>query len=42
LYKKEVKEKEDKIPAGVRYLIWKILSDPANRLAGWVNKFNVS
>ena len=42
LYKKEVKEKEDIIPAGVRYLIWKILSDPANRLAGWVNKFNVS
>ena len=42
LYKKEVKEKEDIIPAWVRYLIWKILSDPANRLAGWVNKFNVS
>lgn len=42
LYKKEVKEKEDLIPAWVRYLIWKILSDPNNRLAGWVNKFNVS
>ena len=42
LYKKEVKEKEDIIPAWVRYLIWKILSDPNNRLAGWVNKFNVS
>jgi len=42
LYKKEVVEKEDLIPAGVRYLIWKILSDPNNRLAGWVNKFNVS
>ena len=42
LYKKEVKEKEDIIPAWVRYLIWKILADPANRLAGWVNKFNVS
>ncbi len=42
IYEKEVKEKEDIIPAWVRYLIWKILSDPANRLAGWVNKFNVS
>ena len=42
IYKKEVVEKEDKIPAWVRYLIWKILSDPNNRLAGWVSKFNVS
>ena len=42
LYKKEVVEKEDKIPAWIKYLIWKILSDPNNRLAGWVNKFNVS
>ena len=42
LYKKDVKEKEDLIPAWVKYLIWKILSDPNNRLAGWVNKFNVS
>ena len=42
LYKKEVVEKEDLIPAWVRYLIWKILSDPNNRLAGWVSKFNVS
>lgn len=42
LYKKEVIEKEDIIPAWVKYLIWKILSDPNNRLAGWVNKFNVT
>jgi len=42
LYQKEVVEKEDIIPAWVRYLIWKILSEPANRLAGWVNKFNVA
>jgi len=42
LYKKEVVEKEDLIPAWVKYLLWKILSDPNNRLAGWVNKFNVS
>ena len=42
MYEKEVVEKEDIIPAWVKYLIWKILSDPNNRLAGWVNKFNVS
>lgn len=42
IYEKEVVEKEDKIPAWVRYLIWKILSDPNNRLSGWVSKFNVS
>ena len=42
LYKKEIVENEDIIPAWVRYLIWKILSDPNNRLAGWINKFNVS
>lgn len=42
LYKKEVIEKENLIPAWVRYLIWKILSEPSNRLAGWVSKFNVS
>ena len=42
LYQKEIIEKEDLIPAGVRYIIWKILSDSNNRLAGWVNKFNVS
>ena len=42
IYKKETKEKEDIIPAWVKYLIWKILSDPNNRLAGWVNKFNVA
>ena len=42
LYKKEVQETEDIIPAWVRYLIWKILSEPGNRLAGRVNKFNVA
>ena len=42
-YEKKVveKEDEDKIPAWIRYLIRKILSDPQNRLSGWVNKFNV-
>jgi membrane carboxypeptidase/penicillin-binding protein PbpC len=32
LYQKEVKEKENLISAGVKYLMWKILSDPNNRL----------
>lgn len=42
LYQKEVQEKEEIIPAGIKYLMWKILSEPNNRLAGWVTKFNVS
>lgn len=42
IYKKEVIKRDDIIPAGVRYLIWKILSDPQNRLVGWISKFNVS
>lgn len=42
IYKKEVVKREDVIPAGVRYLIWKILSDVQNRLVGWISKFNVS
>ena len=33
---------DEVIKPGVRYLVWKILSDPANRLAGWVSKFTVS
>jgi membrane carboxypeptidase/penicillin-binding protein len=32
LYHKEVQEKEDLIPAGIKYLMRKILSDPNNRL----------
>ncbi|MDR0281947.1 MAG: hypothetical protein LBI53_01110 [Candidatus Peribacteria bacterium] len=42
IYTKEVKEKEEKIPSGIKYLMRKILSDPNNRLPGWVTKFNVS
>ena len=42
LYQKKVVEKEEKIPVGVKYLIWNILSDVNNRIVGWVNKFNVS
>jgi len=41
IYQKEVKQKEEIIKPGVSYLIWKILSEPGNRLAGWVSKFNV-
>ncbi|MFA5747945.1 MAG: transglycosylase domain-containing protein [Candidatus Absconditabacterales bacterium] len=33
---------EQLIPNGIRYLIRKILSDPNNRLAGWISKFNVA
>lgn len=32
----------DIVPAGVRYLMWKILSDPAQRILWWTTKFNVS
>ncbi|MDR2191034.1 MAG: penicillin-binding protein [Candidatus Peribacteria bacterium] len=32
LYKKEVKEKAELIPEGIKYLLWKVLSDPNNRL----------
>ncbi|HCB52150.1 TPA: hypothetical protein DEP21_06385 [Patescibacteria group bacterium] len=41
IYQKEVVQKEKIIEPGISYLIWKILSDPGNRLAGWVSKFNV-
>lgn len=42
LYQKEQKEKADLIPEGVKYILRRILSDPANRLAWRVTKFNVS
>jgi membrane peptidoglycan carboxypeptidase len=42
LYKKEVEEKAELIPEGVKYLMRKILSDPNNRLPGRVTKFNVA
>lgn len=42
LYKKEVVEKEEIIPSGIKYLMRKILSEPNNRLPGWITKFNVS
>ena len=42
IYQKETEEKAELIPEGVKYLMRRILSDPANRLAGRVSKFNVS
>lgn len=41
IYQKEVEKQQEVIPPGIWYLIWNILSDPANRLAWWVSKFNV-
>ncbi len=41
LYKKEVEEKNNIIPAWVISLMWKILSDPSNRIWAWATKFNV-
>ena len=44
LYDKEndKKEHEEVIPLWVKYLLWEILSDPNNRLVGWISKFNVA
>ena len=41
LYKKEVEEKENIIPAWIISLMWKILADPSNRIGAWSTKFNV-
>ncbi|MDD3262396.1 MAG: penicillin-binding protein [Candidatus Absconditabacteria bacterium] len=41
IYKKEDKKQKEVIPGGIRYLLWNILSEPSNRLAGWVSRFNV-
>ena len=42
IYQKQIVEQEEKIPSGVKYLLWNILSDPKNRLAWWISKFNIS
>lgn len=42
IYQRETEEKAELIPEGVKYLMRKILSEPANRLAGRVSRFNVS
>jgi membrane peptidoglycan carboxypeptidase len=41
LYQKQITYRNQIIKPWIVYLIWDILSDPTNRLAGWVNKFNV-
>lgn len=41
VYKKTVQYRDQVIKPWIVYLMWKILSDPANRIAWWVNKFNV-
>ncbi len=41
IYQKEKKEQTEIIPAGIRTLMWNILSEPANRLWGWATRFNV-
>lgn len=41
IYKKEDKKQKEVIPWWIRYLLWSILSEPTNRLAGWVSRFNV-
>lgn len=42
LYQKQVVKKPNIIKPGIWYLIWKVLSDTANRIVGWTNKFNVA
>jgi hypothetical protein len=41
IYEKEIKEQKEVIAPGIKSLMRKILSEPANRLAGWVSKFNI-
>lgn len=41
IYQKQVEKQKDIIKPGIWYLLRKILSEPGNRLAGWINKFNV-
>lgn len=41
IYQKEVVKQPEVVKPGISFLIRKILSEPANRLAGWVSKFNV-
>jgi hypothetical protein len=41
IYQKQVVKEPNVIQPGIGYLLWKVLSEPANRLAGWISKFNV-
>jgi len=42
IYQKKVEMQKEVMKPGVAYLIWKILSDTANRIPGREGKFNVS
>jgi len=42
IYQREVKQQEEVIKPWVSYLMWKILSEPTNRLPWWISKFNVA
>lgn len=41
IYSKTAQKQENVIKPGIISLMWKILSDPANRLGVWTTKFNV-
>lgn len=42
VYQKKVVMQKEVVKPGVAFLLWKILSDPANRIPGRLGKFNVS
>lgn len=42
IYQKKVIKQTEVVKSWIWYLVWKMLSEPANRLAGWVSKFNVA
>lgn len=42
LYQKEPKKLPSVLKSGPAYLIWKILSEPANMPAGWVRYYAIS
>lgn len=41
LYKKQVKQREQIVPSGVAFLLWKILSDNSNLPGSWIQKFTI-
>lgn len=41
IYQKTIQYHDQVIKPWIVYLMWKILSEPANRVIWWVNKFNV-
>ncbi|MDO4713199.1 MAG: hypothetical protein Q4B28_00615 [bacterium] len=41
IYQKQVKNQDNIIKPGIIYAMWKILSDPSNRIGVWASKFNI-